>query len=144
MVQKNSLVIYLTYLGALPFLIAAFCSLLGITELPYLGVTQPWLNSYATLIAGFMAGTIWGYVVRSNSSHSLILLASVLIVLILWVLWGSSKALTYPAFLVPIYLLLWCLDYWLLKHQYEDRSYFKMRTGVTVLVIASLLIIYFK
>jgi hypothetical protein len=143
MVQKNGLVIYLTYLGALPFLIAAFCSLLGITELPYLGVTQPLFNSYATLIAGFMAGTLWGYVMRSNLSHSLILFASVIIVLILWILWSSSKTLTYSA-LAPIYLLLWCLDYWLLKHKYEDLSYFKMRTGVTVLVIASLLIIYFK
>ncbi|WP_454784665.1 DUF3429 domain-containing protein [Legionella sp. WA2024007413] len=144
MVQKNGLVIYLTYLGALPFLIAAFCSLIGITELPYLGSTQPLFYSYATLIASFMAGTLWGYVIRSNSSSRLILFASVIIVLMLWVLWGSSKTMPYSAFLVPLYLLLWCLDYWLLKYKYEDLSYFKMRTGVTTIVIASLLIIFLK
>lgn len=144
MTQKNSLVTSLTYLGAIPFLVAALCSLLGVNELPYLGATQPLLFSYATLIASFMAGTHWGYVVRSNSTFNLILFASVITVLILWILWSSSRTVTYPLFLVPIYLLLLGLDYLLLKYNYEERFYFKMRTGITSLVILSLLVCYFK
>lgn len=144
MTQKNSLVKSLTYLGAIPFLVAALCSFLGLNELPYLGHTQPLLYSYATIIASFMAGTHWGYVIRSNSTYNLILFASVITVLILWILWSSIRTLAYPLFLVPIYSLLWGLDYLLLKHKYEDGSYFKMRTRVTALVIVSLLIIYYK
>ncbi|HHT0594509.1 TPA: DUF3429 domain-containing protein [Legionella anisa] len=140
MTQKNSLVTSLTYLGAIPFLVAALCSLLGVNELPYLGATQPLLYSYATLIASFMAGTHWGYVVRSNSTYNLILFTSVTIVLILWVSWSSTSKSTYPAFLVAIYLLLWVLDYLLLKDNYEERFYFKLRTGITTLVILSLLV----
>ncbi len=134
----------MTYLGAIPFLVAALCSLLGVNELPYLGATQPLLYSYAALIASFMAGTHWGYVVGSNSTYNLILFTSVIIVFILWVLWSSTSKSTYPAFLVAIYLLLWVLDYLLLKYNYEERFYFKMRTGITTLVILSLLVTYFK
>jgi hypothetical protein len=144
MTQKNSLVKSLTYLGAIPFLVAALCSILGLNEIPYLGPTQPLLYSYATIIASFMAGTHWGYVIRSNSTYNSILFASVTTVLILWILWSSARTLAYPLFLVAIYLLLWGLDYLLLKRKYEDGSYFKMRTRVTVLVIVSLLIIYNK
>ena len=141
--QKNNLVASLTYLGALPFLVAALCCFVGLKELPYLGSVELLVYSYAIMIACFMAGTHWGYVIRSDSTFNPILVTSVMILLVLWVLWIANIP-SYSLCLVPVYLLLWCVDYLLLIYEYESHIYFKMRTKVTVLVILSLLVIYLK
>lgn len=90
-----------------------------------------------------MAGTHWGLAINSNSDHILILIISVTVVLILWVLWSSCQLSYCSIFLLPIYVLLWSIDFFLLKDKKSD-FYFQMRTGVTLLVLLSLQLIYFK
>ncbi|WP_078767424.1 DUF3429 domain-containing protein [Legionella maceachernii] len=113
--KKKSLATCLSYLGVLPFIITAYCLLLDIHQLPYLGDIHYVFYSYATLIASFMAGTHWGLAINSNSDHILILIISVTVVLILWVLWSSCQLSYCSIFLLPIYVLLWSIDFFFIK-----------------------------
>ncbi len=49
----------LTYAGALPFILCAFCPVGGTDRLPLVGETKVILLSYRLLILAFMAGNHW-------------------------------------------------------------------------------------
>jgi hypothetical protein len=142
MTQQSGLVRVFTYLGAVPFLGAAVLLLSGVKELPYLGSVEPLLYSYAALIASFVAGSHWGQLIRCDSKDYTVLLASVAVVLVLWMLPSLTNRSIYPACLVGIYLLLWGLDYLLLRGNQQERAYFNLRTSITTVVVLSLLASY--
>ena len=138
--MKN-LYLYLTYAGALPFIICAACLALDIKFIPGLGATEQVLSVYALIIATFIAGSYWGqHLHLKNKWQYYLPILSNVIVIALWFgfLTLSFKLLT--AIFVAAFLILLVIDQRLFRHNLITRQYFQMRCLATTIVVSTLVI----
>lgn len=139
--------VYLTYAGALPFVICTVCILLGIHNLWLLGNTHQVLTTYALVIASFMSGSHWGQHLHISDHHIsdhhwrlyLPMCSNANAVL----LWIALLTLPFRALLITFivsFLALLVIDNKLLRHGLISARYFRHRCVVTTLVNLTLLI----
>lgn len=133
---------YLTYAGAIPFILCAVLLGSDIQELPILGSVERILSVYALMISSFLAGAHWGqHLLMMNGLWSRSLpISSNIIAILLWLgfLILSFKMLV--AMFVTAFIILLMIDYRLFKLDIITRHYFKTRMLVSAIVIISLII----
>ncbi|MBC6414277.1 MAG: DUF3429 domain-containing protein [Chromatiales bacterium] len=132
---------YLTYAGALPFVICAACFSYGITTVPWLGETKQILAIYSLVIISFMAGSHWGQhlYLGDKWKFSLPLLSNTVAIKV----WIAFLILPFAALLVSfiiVFLALLAIDKKLFEHQLITAQYFRTRCWVTAIVILMLVI----
>lgn len=132
---------YLTYAGALPFILCAACMVFDISSLPLLGEVKQILSIYTLLIASFMAGSHWGQHLHLEPRWATYLsLSSNLVAISLWL---SFLVLPFAAFIITgslIFTILLAIDAVLKRNRSIISEYFKTRCTVTIVVVASLII----
>ena len=137
----KKLYLYLTYAGALPFIICAVCLALDITSMPLLGATKQVLSVYALIIATFIAGNHWGQhlYMKDKWQYHLPISSNVIVV----TLWFGFLILPFKPLLVIFivaFLVLLVVDQRLFRHNLITRRYFQMRCFATAIVVSALVI----
>ena len=140
----NKIYHFLTFTGALPFIMCAICYVLDIKIVPYLGVTDDILAIYSIIIATFLAGSHWGqHLSLTNKWASILPIISNIVAVSIWFFYLilSFKALIIS--LIVIFLGLLGVDYYLKQDNVISREYFQTRLKVTSIVIIMLVISVF-
>ena len=135
------LYLYLTYTGALPFIVCAICLALNIKFIPLLGATEQVLSVYALIIATFIAGSHWGQHLHMKNKwqYHLPILSNVIVI----ALWFGFLVLSFKpliAIFVTAFLVLLVIDQRLFQHNLITRQYFRMRCLATTIVVSTLVI----
>lgn len=148
--SRKSLYPYLTYLGALPFVVSAVFLALGVHVVPVLGLdVYVLLASYGTVIVSYMSGVHWGQSVGlgihntaagSRFVHAALPIVSNIVTLVAWFSLLLAGARLHLAVLVIAFISLLLIDGYLAKRNMISRPYFKMRVLVTAIVAISLVI----
>ena len=137
----KKLYLYLTYAGALPFIICAVFLAFDVTSILLLGTTKQVLSVYATIIATFIAGNHWGqHLSMKNKWQYYLPISSNVVVVALW--FGFLILPFKPLLVIFIvaFLFLWVIDQRLFQHNLITRSYFQMRCFATAIVVSALVI----
>ena len=136
----NKISIYLTYAGAIPFIVCAVFLNFDIVQLPLLGYVEKILSVYGLVISSFLAGAHWGQHLRINKglwTYSLAILSNIIAVL----LWFGFLVLGFKvlmAMFAAAFVALLIIDYRLFHMDFISRNYFQTRLFVSVTVIISL------
>lgn len=132
---------YLTYSGALPFILCAICFVFDMNTVPLLGNTSQVLSVYALVITSFIAGSHWGQHLNLSDKWSLYLpLFSNINAILLWI---GFLVLPFKLLLVAFiisFLALLLVDKKLLQDDLISLAYFRARCLVTAIVILALII----
>ena len=132
---------YLTYLGAIPFIICTICLAIGIKIVPPFGEIEQTLSVYSLIIATFIAGSYWG---QSRHLHNkwryyLPILSNIITI----ALWLGFVILSLKPLLVSsigTFIILLIIEQRLLQYQFITRQYFHTRCSVTIIVVVALFI----
>lgn len=138
----NKIFIYLTYAGAIPFILCAFYLSFNIKELPFLGSVDKILSLYGLVISTFLAGSHWGQHLHLNKGlwDRFLPISSNIITVFLWFSFIVFSFKTLLLILVISFIILLFIDYQLLKSDLITNYYFRTRFFVSVIVIISLII----
>lgn len=134
---------YLTFAGAIPFVICAFLMTVGVTAIPVLGATAYVLSVYGLVIASFMAGAHWGNhlsVADDNTWALKLPVFSNIIALGLWFGFLGLSATGFIWLLILGFVSLLVVDYGLYHAQIISHEYFKVRKYVTWIVVFALMV----
>lgn len=131
----------LTWLGALPFLLPALLLLAGHQALPVLGVLAPVVASYGLVIATFMSGVLWGQGLQGRPGLIWLLPLSNVLTLLAWFAFLLATARVFWSLLGLVFVLLLLADHRLWRQGVITTAYWRLRCGVTGVVLASLLVI---
>lgn len=130
---------FLTYLGAIPFVVGAAAALGGVRIVEPFGSIPHIVQVYALVIAGFMAGTQWGIVQGSSKkSKQPVFLASNIMTIAVWLLFLYAPTVVYLPAMMFIFAWQYWLDYQLYKEGLIRSAYHHTRTRVTPFVILCL------
>ena len=132
---------YLTYAGAIPFVVGAFCLGIDIKILPVFGPVEQIISVYGLVIASFLAGIHWGQHLNATGSWKRILpILSNGAAVALWIgfLLLPFQALTGLFMLAFLFFL--AIDYRLFQQALILPDYFRTRCIVSIIVIASLVV----
>jgi hypothetical protein len=135
----KSITPYLTYAGALPFVICAVCRVLASPMVPGIGPVDIVLSSYAIVILSFMAGVHWGQHLHLGDGWSRHLpVLSNLITLAGWFafLFLGPRAVAYICAIA--FAVLYVIDLGLFRAGHLSQRYIILRRNVTGIVVASL------
>ncbi|MBP2280770.1 heme/copper-type cytochrome/quinol oxidase subunit 2 [Psychrobacter sp. PL15] len=134
---------YLTFAGAIPFVICAIFITIGVEAIRILGRTEGVLSVYGLVIASFMAGAHWGNhlgLADDNSWAVKLPIFSNIIALSLWLGFLSLSTVSFIWLLVAGFIAMVVIDYGLHQAQIISYDYFKVRQYVTVIVVVSLIV----
>ena len=132
---------YLTYAGAIPFVVGALCLSFGVEQLPGLGSVSNALSVYALVIASFLAGAHWGQHLKARAAWGLALAISSNIIAVL--LWLGFVLLSFQALLlafISAFVALLAIDQRLLQSQLISKQYWQTRYRVSGIVIIALVV----
>ena len=135
---------YLTFAGAIPFVVCAIFIIIGIEAIPVLGNTAHILSIYGLVIASFMAGAHWGNHLSLADDNTWALklpIFSNIIALALWLGFLSLSNVGFMWLLVIGFIAMLMIDYGLHQAHIISDNYFKVRKYVTLIVVVSLIII---
>ncbi len=134
----------LAYLGALPFMACAGLQALDVAPLKILGPHVDVALTYGLVIMSFMAGTHWGlYLNASKPAPVNLFITSNAITIVMWALYlAAGTVITLVGFIFGFLALLW-IDYRLAQAGIITAAYYKVRVGVSALVVASLGLLMF-
>lgn len=141
MIKKTSP--YLTFLGAIPFVICAICITMDIDAIRVLGKTTDVLSVYGLVIASFMAGAHWGNHLGLTEDNPWALMLPILSNIVALTLWLGFLILPVVGFiwlLVIGFISLLMIDYGLYHAQIITYQYVIVRKYVTMIVVVSLII----
>ena len=127
----------LPYLGAIPFVFCALLLLCGIATLPVLGSVLHMLNSYAVIIASFMAGSYWG--IHLGPGGKRLAVVSNLLAIAIWCVFLFSPASLQLFYYAAIFTLLLWVDFRLQRNGLLAKIYWQTRKIVTTIVVFSLI-----
>jgi len=134
---------YLTFAGAIPFVVCAFLLMIDVVTVPMLGSVLDVLSAYGLVIGSFMAGAHWGNhldLAEDNKWAVRLPLYSNVIALGLWLGFLILSASSFIWLLVIGFISLLVIDYSLHRAQIISHTYFKVRRYVTAIVVISLVI----
>jgi uncharacterized membrane protein YoaK (UPF0700 family) len=135
----SSLLRFLPYAGALPFVIGALLVFLRVHSLPFIGSTQNAVLSYGLLIISFMAGVHWGQYLSGVRGEVNLLLSSNMVALLAWFGFLLLPTLWFCLLLIFLFAVLYLIDMQL----DSPTDYLKTRRHVTAIVCLSLLVTAF-
>ncbi|WP_201574603.1 DUF3429 domain-containing protein [Psychrobacter sp. H8-1] len=134
---------YLTFAGAIPFVVCAVFITLGIDAVIGLGKTVDILAAYGLVIASFMAGAHWGNHLSLTDDDAWALklpIFSSIIAVLLWLGFLSLPDLGFIWLLVVGFISLLVIDVGLKQANIISQPYFQVRKYVTLIVVASLIV----
>ncbi|WP_201583480.1 DUF3429 domain-containing protein [Psychrobacter jeotgali] len=134
---------YLTFAGAIPFVVCAILITIGIDAVIALGTTAEILSAYGLVIVSFMAGAHWGNHLSLADSNPWALklpIYSNIVAILLWLGFLSLSKEGFLWLLVVGFLVLLMIDYSLNQANIISAQYFKVRKYVTLIVIISLIV----
>ena len=134
---------YLTFAGAIPFVVCAIFITMGIDAIRVLGETEHVLSIYGLVIASFMAGAHWGnHLGLADDDIWAVKLPvfSNIIALGLWLGFLSLSTVDFIWLLVVGFIAMLVIDYGLYHAQIISPDYFRVRSYVTLIVVISLII----
>ncbi|SNT70830.1 DUF3429 domain-containing protein [Psychrobacter sp. LV10R520-6] len=134
---------YLTFAGAIPFVVCAFLITVGVDAIPILGKTAHILSIYGLVIASFMAGAHWGNhlsLADDDTWAFKLPVFSNIIALGLWLGFLTLSTFGFIWLLIIGFVSLLVIDYGLHQAQIIRHDYFKVRQYVTAMVVISLII----
>jgi hypothetical protein len=127
--------------GAAPFLGGALATVFGWTDIPLLGATRAWFDSYGLVIAAFMAGTLWGRGRPGGAEEDRVaLIGSNAVALCLWAGAALASGGWRDLLLAALFVVLLGLEGARSKSLAYPPGYRRSRAAVTALVVASLLL----
>lgn len=141
--NNHHLYAWLAYLGAIPFVLCALLITKNHLHIYSVFSTFDVINSYALVITVFMAGIYWGIFLGSEKTGLRALLPGSNIITVL--VWLAYLFLNSPYILLVYFIafmLLVLIDFRLLKTGIITAYYFKLRCGVTAVVLSSLLLTF--
>jgi hypothetical protein len=139
----------LTYLGALPFLFAAFISLSPFISLPdFLGgeiayaefKAKALMHSYAVVILSFLAGIQWGVSLHDHKQTKLILISNVLAIMA-WLSLMSFASILALSILLLGFIIALIADRKAYKEQLIPEWFWQLRKKVSAIVCLTLLVV---
>lgn len=133
---------YLTYAGAIPFVICALFLLIDVEQIPLLGSVEQVLSVYALVISTFLTGIHWGQHLHVHEDRWGLILPIISNILAV-ALWIGFLVLGFHALVimfVAAFLLLLIIDHQLFRADIISRHYFQTRIGVSSIVIVSLIL----
>ncbi len=133
---------YLTYAGAVPFVLCALCLSFHIQSLPLLGSIERILSIYGLVISSFLAGAHWGQHLHLNKSQwgRFLPIFSNLIAVLLWLGFLGLGFKMQMVMFATAFVVLIIVDHRLFQMGIITRHYFQTRLIVTASVIVSLII----
>jgi len=141
--NKIKLTSTLTYAGAIPFVLAAFCMYWDFERLPIIGDVQKIIDLYGLVIVVFIAGSHWGVSVNLFEKQRIFLMIiSNLFTLIALVSYIWLISIPFQLSLIIILLMLLVIDYWLYFKGINSQNYVLTRLIVSIIVIISLSFVY--
>ena len=141
--KKIKLTSTLTYAGAIPFVLAAFCMYWDFERLPIIGDVQKIIDLYGLVIVVFIAGSHWGVSVNLFEKQRIFLMIiSNLFTLIALVSYIWLISIPFQLSLMIILLMLLVIDYWLYFKGINSQNYVLTRLIVSIIVIISLSFVY--
>ena len=141
--KKIKLTSTLTYAGAIPFVLAAFCMYWDFERLPIIGDVQKIIDLYGLVIVVFIAGSHWGVSVNLFEKQRIFLMIiSNLFTLIALVSYIWLISIPFQLSLIIILLMLLVIDYWLYFKGINSQNYVLTRLIVSIIVIISLSFVY--
>ncbi|TXD98053.1 DUF3429 domain-containing protein [Psychrobacter frigidicola] len=135
---------YLTFAGAIPFVLCAILITMNVDAIRVLGKTEYVLSIYGLVIASFMAGAHWGNhlgLADDNIWAVKLPIFSNIIALALWLGFLSLSAVGFIWLLVVGFIAMLVIDYGLYQASIISPDYFKVRKYVTLIVVVSLVIV---
>ena len=133
---------YLTYAGAIPFILCAICFSANIKSIYLLGSVEKILSAYGLVILSFLSGSHWGqhlYIHRRIWDYALPVFSNIIAVLLCF----SFLILNFRmlvAIFVTVFIILLIIDYCLFQIHLISDHYFQTRCVVSAIVIVSLII----
>jgi hypothetical protein len=123
----------LTYAGAAPFVVSLLMMWLGLS-LWFIPADKLFL-SYSAVINAFMAGSMWGRLLREKSSanQTIIAVVSNILALVGWAAMGVVSGVHASVMLMVSYLLILLVDT-LNRHELPEY-YLPLRIKVTLVVV---------
>ena len=141
--KKIKLTSTLTYAGAIPFVLAAFCMYWDFERLPIIGDVQKIIDLYGLVIVVFIAGSHWGVSVNLFEKQRIFLMIiSNLFTLIALVSYIWLISIPFQLSLIIILLMLLVIDYWLYFKGINSQNYVLTRLIVSIIVMISLSFVY--
>ncbi|MEM7619030.1 MAG: DUF3429 domain-containing protein [Pseudomonadota bacterium] len=146
MTMKNkALYAFLTYAGALPFVICMFFISFGISQVFYLPRFDHIVSSYALVILSFLAGVHWGiYLYKEQDIPINLFVLSNVVTLFAWFAFLFTTLFWQLVIFSLSFALLLRVDYSLFRQSLITLDYFQTRCNVTSIVILSLCTILLK
>ena len=141
--RKIELASILTYAGAIPFILAAFCMYWDFEKLPIIGDVQKIIDLYSLVIVVFIAGSHWGlsFNLFEKQRRYLMIISNLLTLAVLAsYIWLIS--IPFQLSVIAILLMLLLIDYWLYFKEINSQDYVLMRLIVSIIVIVSLSFVY--
>ncbi len=135
---------YLTFAGAIPFVLCAILITIGIDVIPVLGKTEYVLSLYGLVIASFMAGAHWGNhlgLADDNSWAVKLPIFSNIIALALWLGFLTLSTVGFVWLLIVGFIAMLVIDYGLYQARIISDKYFTVRKYVTLIVVVSLTVV---
>jgi hypothetical protein len=133
---------YLTYAGAIPFVLCALCLLIGVEQIPMLGSIEQVLSVYALVISTFLTGVHWGQHLHIHEDRwGLILpIVSNILAVALWIGFLVLGFHTLVIMFVVAFSVLLIIDHQLYRADIISHHYFQTRLIVSSIVIISLIL----
>lgn len=142
MMQDTKLYTTLALVGTIPFIASALLPVLGHYSLPYLGPLDQLVASYGLAIVCFLAGAHWGTYLSGRSAGSLnLFVISNVIFLAVWFAYVGAGVKTAIVIQIVAFLILLFIDLRLRTGDVISAKYLRVRTGATMIVVASLLVV---
>ena len=141
--MNNHFYTWLAYLGALPFVLCALLITNDHLHIYSLYNTFDVINSYALVITIFMSGIYWGIsLAREEPGLRALLPVSNIITVLVWLTYLFLNSPYILLVYVVAFMFLVLIDFRLRKAGIITAYYFKLRCGVTAIVLASLLLTF--
>ena len=142
MMQDTKLYTTLALAGTIPFIASALLPVLGHYSLPYLGPLDQLVASYGLAIVCFLAGAHWGTYLSGRSAGSLnLFVISNVIFLAVWFAYVGAGVKTAIVIQIVAFLILLFIDLRLRTGDVISAKYLRVRTGATMIAVASLLVV---
>ncbi|WP_299329004.1 DUF3429 domain-containing protein [Parasphingopyxis sp.] len=139
--MNNRMLAMLAYAGTLPFVGSAALTIFGIDTVPTLGSGPQIAAAWALTIASFIAGVHWGQYL-SNGARAGIMLAIVsnAIAILGWLAFLALPLRFALLAFAALFAILLLIDRRLHEAGFIGPGYWRTRLGVTLVVVAALLV----
>ena len=131
--NQKQLAMTLVVLGTVPFVALTGLILAANTTFPLPASPAIMLHGYGVVIGSFVAGLHWGIHFCKRTSDSVYLYSSFLAFLLWCSMWAAGSAIGLALVLLG-FILLWLEEYRLSLQRVTTAWFWKLRTGVTVIV----------